>query len=303
MPETGTALSYVVRADSWDAVAELALLLAGQGERLELLVVSHSGFAVPADAAAPPTRVVVVAAPSSWEASLALGVREAAAPIVALGETHVLPAPGWASAVLAAHDGGADVVLAHLVNANPRSPLSAAAFVMDYGRYGPGCSASTAVPTYNATFRRSLLLADCSLRTTLVPGPALDASVRSRRAVVAFAPAAVVAHLNVDRPLPWADERIIGGLLMARARRVGWTRLRAAFYAAAFPAIAVVLFRRALAELRDGVPPGTTAALAAGCLLYAVGEALGYLGAPSAAAAARMERYEMDKRAHVGRAA
>ena len=299
------ALSYVVRADRWDAVAALATCLARQAEpdRIELLVVSHSRFAVPAGAIAPPTRVLVVAASTSWAASLELGVREAAAPVVALGETHVLLSPGWASAVLHAHDRGADVVLPEIVNANPRSRLSAAAFAMDYGRYGPGCSTSTAVPTYNATFRRSLLLGDCSLRTRLVPGPALDASLRSRGGVVASAPSAVVAHFNIGRPLPWADESVIAGLLMARARRVGWSRPRAALYAAAFPAIAVVLFRRAHAELRDGILPGTTALLAVRCLLYAVGEALGYLGAPSAARAARMERYEMDKCLYIGRAA
>jgi hypothetical protein len=302
LSDSALALSYIVRADDWGAIAELVACLARQTEpdRIELLVVSRSRFTVPADVIVPKTRVLVVPASISWAAALALGVREATGAIVALGETHVLPSPGWATAVLVAHDLGADVVLPQIVNANPRSPLSDAAFIMDYGRYGPGRSALTPVPTYNATFRRSLLLSDGSLRGTLVPGPALDAYVRSRGADVACVPGAVVAHLNVDRPLPWLDERLIAGVLMAGARRVGWSRLRAAAYAAAFPAIAVVLFRRARAVLDDGVPLGTTIALAGGCLLYAAGEAFGYLGAPSGACAARMERYEMHKRAYVG---
>ena len=78
---------------------------------------------------------------------------------------------------------------------------------------------------------------------------------------------------------------------------VGAARL---LYAAAFPAIAVTLLRARTPGPASGRGARHRRALAAGCVLYAAGEACGYLRLPAASAEARMERYEMRKRLFVG---
>ena len=224
------------------------------------------------------------------------------AEVVALGETHVLLATTWASAVLHRHRAGADVVLPLMVNGNPGSALSEAAFLMDYGRYSRADLHASGVPLYNASFRRSLLLTDeDALVATLSPGPALEAFVRARDAVIVSEARAEIAHLNVARPLAaWIDERFSGGFVMAEHRCRAWSARRRLLYAVAFPAIAVTLLRRAHRALRRGAIRGTGAALVAGCVLYAAGEACGYLRLSASSAAARMEHYEMRKRLFVG---
>jgi hypothetical protein len=302
LPEAALALSYIVRADEWRLVAEVSESLARQttSDRIELLVVSRREIEAPPAAPAPSVRVIVDASPVSWAASLARGVRASAAEFVALGETHVLLSPEWASAALARHRAGADVVLPLMTNGNPGSALSEAAFAMDYGRWSEGGRAGSGVPLYNASFRRSLLLADDSLVTRLSPGPALEEFVHARGAVVVSESAASVAHMNIAHPRSWVDERFSGGLVMATHRCQGWSTWRRLLYAAASPAIAVVLLRRARRSLRQGVARGTLAALVAGCVLYAAGEAGGYLRLPAASAEARMERYETHKRRYFG---
>ena len=130
------ALSYIVRADEWPLVAEVAESLARQdtSDGIELLVVSRREIEVPPAAPAPAVRVIVDPTPASWAASLARGVRASAAEFVALGETHVLLAPDVGERGSRAPPAGADVVLPLMVNGNPGSALSEAAFVMDYRR-------------------------------------------------------------------------------------------------------------------------------------------------------------------------
>ena len=108
--------------------------------------------------------------------------------------------------------------------------------------------------------------------------------------------------MNVARPLPWIDERFSGGFVMATHRCNDWSASRRLLYAAAFPAIAVTLFRRSRRALRPGMARGTLTALVVGCVLYAAGEACGYLRLPAASAEARMERYEVHKTLYLGAA-
>lgn len=90
--------------------------------------------------------------------------------------------------------------------------------------------------------------------------------------------AVVVRHLNIDAPGHWLRERVLSGLLIGDARATRWGWGRRLVYALACPAIAVVLFARALRLDRSGSPRGTLAAVGLACALTAAGEALGYLG-------------------------
>jgi hypothetical protein len=294
-----TRLSYVVQADAWEVVAELASALEQQisAEEIELLLVSERPLDVD-DHDAISVRVLVREG-SRGSRGRVEGVREAAGDVVALGETHVVPAPGWARACLDAHDAGADAVLPRMTIANPRSALSWASFLMDYGRYAGHPTASTAIPTYNATFRRDALLALPDLGRVIVPGPYLDQALRERGATVAHAPGAVLAHVNIDRPVHWLRERLAGGLLLGRSRRRRFGLPRRVAYIAAFPLIAVVLYVRALGAPREGSPRGTLPALALACVIYATGEAGGSIGLSGDRAERQMLDYEVHKRSYV----
>ena len=292
-------LSYVVATDGWEPVAELARSLAGQtaADEIELVLVADGTLEPPA--AAIPVRHVV---PPGGRGARWAGVRAATGEVVALGETHVVPEPGWARAVLDSHDAGAVVVLPRMRNANPESALSWGAFLMDYGRYAGVAPPTTPIPTYNATVRRAALLELPALEQALVPGLALGEALRARRASVVQAPGATLAHVNVDSPLDWARERVLGGLLLARGRRLSFGRWRRGAYALAWPLIAIVVLGRGLRAPRDGAPRGTVPALALGCVLSALGEAAGYVGPTGSGRAERqMLELEIHKRAHARR--
>ncbi len=289
-------LSYLVVADDWSVVADLAAALDVQTaeNEIELVVVSQRAIE------SPPCRVAVRVVPASAQTraeAREAGLRAAAGDIVALGETHVVPAPGWARAVIEAHDAGADVVLPYVTNANPGSPFSCAAFLMDYGRYSTSTGSTTPIPTYNASVRRDLLLALPDPGAALEPGLRLDIDVRAHGARVVQAAGAELAHLNVDRTLDWARERVLGGVLLGRSRREALGPARRVAYAAAFPLIACLLVARALRIPRRGCPRGSVAAVVLGCGLYAGGEAIGYVGPLGRGRAERrMLRYETHKR-------
>ena len=106
---------------------------------------------------------------------------------------------------------------------------------------------------------------------------------------------AVVEHLNVDRPSSWAHERVLGGLLLGATRGRRWPAARRAAYALAAPLIAVMLLGRALRAPRARAPAGTSVALAAGAILWAAGEAAGYLGAARPRHARQMAEMEVHK--------
>lgn len=290
-----TRLSYVVVTDGWAPVAELADALTRQtaASELELVLVTEHSLEPPAGTLA----IRTVHTPAG--ATRAEGVLAASGEIVALGETHVVPSPDWARAVLDAHDGGAAVALPRMRNANPGTALSWAAFLLDYGRYAGDAPPTTPVPTYNATVRRDALLALPDLGRALVPGLALDEDLRRAGARVTQISGATLAHVNLDRPVDWAHERLLGGLLLGRRRGADFGRARRVAYALAAPLIALVIFSRALRAPRAGAPRATLPALALACVLSASAEAVGYLGSGSAGpvrAERRMLEYETHKR-------
>ncbi len=191
-------------------------------------------------------------------------------------------------------------MLPYVTNANPGSPLSWAGFLMDYGRYSTRTGSAAPVPTYNASVRRDVLLALPDPGAALEPGLRLDTDVRARGARVVQARGAELAHLNVDKRLDWARERVLGGVLLGRSRRHALGAARRVAYAAAFPLIACLLAARALRIPRRTCPRGSDAAVVLGCGLYAVGEAIGYVGPlGQGRAERRMLRYEMYKRDYV----
>ncbi len=87
-------LSYLVVADDWSVVAGLAAALDAQTaqKQVELVVVSRRPVEPPACQVA---LRVVQASTHTRAGAREAGLRAAVGDIVALGETHVVPAPGW----------------------------------------------------------------------------------------------------------------------------------------------------------------------------------------------------------------
>ena len=116
-------LSYVVVADEWSVVADLAAALDAQtaASEIELVVIAGRPIEPPRCRV---TVLVVSASTHTRAGAREVGLSVAEGDVVALGETHVAPGVGWARAVLEAHDAGADVVLPYVTNANPGEPTT-----------------------------------------------------------------------------------------------------------------------------------------------------------------------------------
>jgi hypothetical protein len=243
-------------------------------------------------------RAVRCPAPIELPVARALGVRAASAPVVFIGETHSFPEPEMVERLLAAFAEGWDAVVPAIVNANPRTGRSWAAFLLDYARWGPEAPpAELAEPLfYNAAFRRDALFAlgeglvDALSSIDRGAWEPLGAAGRRAR----FEPAARIRHLNVSLPGALLRERLLCGLRLGRfrARRWGWPRRLA--YATAAPLVPLVLAARvrrvvSRAVARGGLPLSTLPWLAIALAARAAGEGLGYLGAGRSAEAAETE--------------
>jgi hypothetical protein len=273
---------------------------------VELVVVCPSAKALefPAGAAGALARVTVVESPLLPVGhARAAAMRAATAPIIVLGETHAFPAPDWAEQLIRAHGGPWLAVAPGMENGNPDSARSWSGFLMDYGRWLAERPAGEIAepPAYNASWKREALVGlQDRLALMLEPGGAMDQRFAGRPAVFHHEPKARVAHLNVARPAAaWAAERYWGGRLFGARRCREWPLLRRLVYfvgSVLVPPIRLVRTRAALMLARGGraLPRATVAAVAGGSLLWALGEAMGYL-AGEGPSEARMLEYELHK--------
>ncbi len=234
-------------------------------------------------------RVVEVGPIVSWARAAAAGVRAASAPVVALLEDHVFPAPGWAEALLRLHTAGHAAVGPAIGNATPDAALSWASLVAGYGPWlAPARSGPVAdVPGHNSAYQRALLLElGSGLESLLEREGGLHAELRARGGGFYLEAAARADHLNVARLGPALALRYQAGRLAAatRASRGRWSALRRGVHAVGFPLICLVRFRSALGHLRRAgrgrelvprVAPALLLLLGAGGLVEGVGYALG----------------------------
>jgi hypothetical protein len=229
-------------------------------------------------------------------------VHAASAPIIVLGETHAFPAPMWAEHLIRAHDGPYLAVAPGMVNANPKTAArSWSGFLMDYGRWmAVRTVADGEPPAYNACWKRDALLAlRDRIALMLEPGGPLDPEFVGDDAAFRHVPNAKVAHVNVARRGAWAAERYWGGRLFGARRCRGWPIVKRLAYLGGSALVPVVRFLRtqdAIAHARKDrdLPKWTVAAVAGGCFLWALGEAMGYL-AGEGLSEARMLEYELHK--------
>jgi len=310
-------MAVVLATDTYETIQPVVRRLAEQTvkERLEIVIVARlppdslgahrrelDGFAK--------VRLVAVAPTASLAAARALGIREATAPLVFIGETHTYPEPEWAAALLKAFEGPWATVVPAITNANPNGPVSWAAYVSDYGRWSEG-RAQGEIPEaliYNAAYRRQVLLdLGEGLEAVLdTYSEALWPALQRHGHRAYFEPGARIAHLNVGRFGPYVHEKLLAGFILGSLRAARWPWWRRLLYVLASPLIALVLAARLREPVRrigraHRLPLGTAPMIVAGTVLRAVGEGIAYAGAAPASADSEMTEIELHKVAYASR--
>jgi len=299
-------LSFIVPTKSFATIADVAERLAAQSvaEEIELVVVCPAASELGEYERVNAVRVTVVEHPLlPLGEARAAGVRAAAAPIVAIGETHAFPAPGWGEHLIAAHEGPWTAVVPAITNANPDGGATSwSTFLIDYGRWalGDGAREIDDPPSYNASFKKNHLveLGD-DLGRLLEPGTGLPRELRKRGHRSYYEPKARIEHLNLARRGAWLYERFLGGRLLGAARRAHWPVARTLLYVVGSPLVPVVRLarsRHALVALarNHGLPPHTHAAVVLACVVWGAGELVGYVAGRGRAEADMLE-YELHK--------
>lgn len=284
------ALSVIVLTDTAAAARPLFDALRDQTarDRLELVVAapqaSHQDVrAVAGDEFGGVRCVDFDARAGGMGAGRVAAIRVAQAPIVVLTETHCFPEPDWAAALIDAHAHGEAAIGPVFLNGNPERIVSQAQFVCHYGPFAeplvPGPYADA--PGHNSSYRREVLLAiDDELPELFGTEYLLHRRLKELGHELGMAPAARVKHVNVSRFGSAMRETYLAGRLFASARRRGWSLGRRVSYALAFPALALVRFRRHAADSRrigGEHHPRVLVPMLAGLMCSSLGEAAGYL--------------------------
>ena len=237
----------------------------------------------------------------------AVGVRASTAPLVFLGETHAYPHSEWAEALIAANARGPWATIACAFdNPNPRSAVSWACFLTDYGSWSEGLPAAEidTAPLLNSAYSRAALLElGDRLEIALNHDDELPTTLRKRGYRLYFAAEARMGHLNIDRTRPWIRERFLTGMLVGgfRAQRWPWTRRLA--YIIGSPLIPLVLSYRIFNGVGN-LPITRLAPVAAfpliflGTVIKAAGEMVGYARDLKPQTEIAAEEYELHKMAY-----
>ncbi len=238
-------------------------------------------------------RVVEVGPISSVGPAYAAGIREASAPVVVLGEDHSFPEPGWAEALLRAHQRPWAAVGPMVRNANPGSMMSWADFFLGYGPWQEPTPSEEMehLPGHNSSYKRDILLRyDGRLDAMMEAESVLHWDLRRNGYRLYLESAARTSHVNFTLLSSWVQALFQSGRKFAafRATNERWSRMRRLLFSAAAPLIPLVRFRRIAADLRRPGRPahlllGVAPMLLLGLAVDAAGQMMGCaLGAGAA---------------------
>lgn len=282
-------------------------------EQIELILVASSTEAIAdggdADLAGFGRQQTLTIGPiTNVDRAAAAGVFHATTPIVALIEDHAFPAPGWAAAMVAAHQGEWAAVGSTMENANPQSLLSWINLLIAYGPWTePATDGEVAtLPGHNISYKREYLLAyGDTLGAALERGGELPNALRKKGHRFYLAAAAKLSHLNPSRLTSTADLRFSAGRLYGatRAADEGWSWLKRLLYIVSGPLIPLVRIRRFRQELfanhkRAHLRPRIWPALLLGLIFDAAGQMVGYGWGPGKTAE-KLAVFEMDRPQHL----
>jgi glycosyl transferase family 2 len=229
-------------------------------------------------------RVVEVGAVGSIGEANAIGVSYASAPTVALTEAHVAPDPGWAAALIDAHQGPWAAVGPEVRNANPDSLTSWADFLIGYSPWSAPAAAGEVehLPGHNSSYKRTILLDyGAELATLLQAESVLHWDLRAKGHRLYLEPQAKIAHLNFSQWSTWIPAQFYSGRLFASVRAQHWSWLRRLLYTGGAVLIPLVRLRRIQEHCRGSgqrgpLRVGSLPVLLIGLGVSALGEMVGY---------------------------
>jgi hypothetical protein len=249
-------------------------------------------------------RSVELASIPSLAVARAAGVRKATAPLVFIGETHSFPEPGWAEALLRAHEGPWAAVVPAVSNADPRGPISWGGYLMDYARWDPerpvGEIADPMI--YNTSYQRQVLLElGEQLEIALDPYSGVLWPILFERGLRAwFEPEARIRHLGVGQFGTSLREKVLIGMIVGNYRATRWSLARRLVYFFGSPLIPLVLMARLLPAVRrirrrHRLPWGSLPMMFLGCVAKAVGETYAVAAGAPAGTQARQTEIEVHR--------
>jgi hypothetical protein len=213
----------------------------------------------------------------------AQAARTATAAVVAYGEDHCYPDPGWAEALLRAHQEPHAAVGPAMRNANPETLVSWADLIQEYGPWmAPGRRG--VVPLlqgHNSSYKRDVLLSyGPRLDTLMESETVLFWDLRSRGHTLFFEPDATAAHVNFSRWRVWLRVLWHLGRVFAHTRALEWPRMKRVAFALASPLIPGVRLARLMSSTRRNQVPAslmvrTLPMLMLGLIVDAVAQAAG----------------------------
>lgn len=197
-------------------------------------------------------RVIELGAVETLAAPRAMAIQAASAPLVALGEDHAFPEPGWAEALIEAHRGPWAAVGPAFVNGNP-GLMSWMSLVLDYGRWlEPVASGVTDdVPGHNSSWKRALLLEYGPALERMMQAPTIlhwDLQAKGHRLYLEAA--AKVRHVNITRLSSFVLDHFYGARMFAAARARDWRWFQRLFYVGATPVLMARTLRGWLGHIR-----------------------------------------------------
>lgn len=220
----------------------------------------------------------------NYSGAMALGIRHARAPIVALTEDHAYPAPNWAERLVAAHQAPHAVVGPMMRNANPTSVVSWADFYIGYGKWAEPLVSGEYdfLMAHNAAYKRAVLLEfGARLEEMMASETALHFELARRGHTFWLEATTHTAHLNFDQWRPFFAAMFFSGRVFGAYRAWDWPFSRRALYTLASPLIPFVRFARIRRDVRRAKFATRMRWLVYGALWLglgadAVGQAMGY---------------------------
>jgi len=239
-----------------------------------------------------------------WAQARRAGLERLTTEIVAFVEEHCFTDPGWARALIGAHEGPWATVGYSFRNANPDSYVSRSAMLTDYGLWlePVGRGPVENLPGNNISYKREAFLSlGDRLEAALATDFVAHETFRERGLPMFLEPSARAAHMNFTTVWETGLTNYIWCRAMAaqRATARDWTPLRRVLQGVVTPATAPA-FRvvRLLRTMRDrrplwkdlavGLPVFVAVSMWAG-----FGEAAGYL-AGAGNAEEQLKRWELD---------
>lgn len=286
-------LSVVVfTVDNFESIRSLVRTIAAQSgrERMELVLVCPSeeelGLDPDAITGFADVQVIDIGPFNTVHAPRVAGVRHATAPVVVFTEDHCFPGPGWAEALLEAHQGPWAAVGPIIGLANPRHHRAWASYFIQYGHWAFSTADAGGeqddVAGHNSSYKRDVLLAyGGDLDKLMVFESVLHEDLRARGHRLYVEPRARAYHAFITKLKPYTVEYYAMGRRFAATRLQRWSLARRLLYLLGSPLIPFVRMARILPMIRRfgwqrELMPGVLPSLFLGLVASGFGEMMGY---------------------------